>query len=512
MTAPVVVSASGQPDTGSGPYTSNSVTTTQANERLFGVLGFDENTSGHNPAATSPSTLIQSQPVGASNFGIACSDRNAATVGSYTIGFTDPSSVFTYAGSFIVRVQGSSGVGVSTKKAGTSASPSITLTAGSTVVIGVTALNGGTLNVPTSSKGDTFTKVGSTLTTAEGQDIAIYKCEGVVGGATTFTNHFTGSYPAMVVAEYLAPSTGRSASAALTDSADSLTSAGTVSLDGSASLSDGSDALTASGTVSISASAALTDSGDSLSATAQTGSEASASASLTDSPDTLTAAGTVSLEASLSGTDASDSLTAAAGVLVQATASLTDAGDSLTATGSAATPGAPALGAHTMLKVEDYAGSNPETTSAIDTQASGSSFLVLRGGESSVTSTPTDNKSNTWSALGSAEVYDGYSGEFDVRAWTAIGGAGGTGHTVSLDTSAAPTREITIPFIEVKNANQLEDSSITYPHPGTDTGTVTTGTVTTSGAATLIRCGGAIQEGLTRAPYPTAGSRCSTRS
>jgi len=150
---------------------------------------------------------------------------------------------------------------------------------------------------------------------------------------------------------------------------------------------------------------------------------------------------------------------------------------------TAAQPQAVALGAHMLYWQGEGAGSSPAVTSPIDTQATGSSLIVFNAGYASNTLAPTDTYANLWSPLGSAVVYDGYDGAFDVKAYVALGGRGGNGHTVSIVKNGQTAGEITMPFIEVRNAGVLQAVAQNYPSANA---TITSGTVTTTGPATLI--------------------------
>ncbi|VTU38259.1 hypothetical protein H4CHR_04379 [Variovorax sp. PBS-H4] len=72
------------------------------------------------------------------------------------------------------------------------------------------------------------------------------------------------------------------------------------------------------------------------------------------------------------------------------------------------------------------ANSTTVTTAAMNTAGSGRSFLIISSDTSDM-STPTDNKSNTYVALGSGNNNAGNN----LRAWLCVNGTGGTGHTAS---------------------------------------------------------------------------------
>ena len=143
----------------------------------------------------------------------------------------------------------------------------------------------------------------------------------------------------------------------------------------------------------------------------------------------------------------------------------------------------PVLGAHTLLGQEDGSGVDPAVTAAIATQATGSSFVAFNAGFASNGAAPTDSKSNNWKRLGRSVVYNGYDARFDVTAYVALAGKGGSGHTVSIVKRGEPKGEITVPFVEIRNADVLQDVAANYPPPGS---TIKSDDVKTTGPATLI--------------------------
>jgi hypothetical protein len=161
----------------------------------------------------------------------------------------------------------------------------------------------------------------------------------------------------------------------------------------------------------------------------------------------------------------------------------------------------PVLGAHTLLGQENQNGVSPAMTAAIATQASGSSFLVFSAGFTSNSNPPTDNKSNTWTLLGDPVFYNGYNGAFNVKAYLATAGNGGSGHTVSIVKNGYAEGEITVPFVEIRNANILQASAQNYP-----TGAqLTSASVTTTGPALLLAFWWGDGGGLTHTAVPNNG-------
>jgi hypothetical protein len=168
---------------------------------------------------------------------------------------------------------------------------------------------------------------------------------------------------------------------------------------------------------------------------------------------------------------------------------------------AAAALAAQAIGAHTLLGQEDGSGANPAVTASIATQASGSSFIAFSAGYTSNTNGPTDNKGNAWPMLGSAVVYNGFGGAFNVKAYLVLGGVGGSGHAVTVVKNSVPTGEITIPFIEVRDATVLQDVAQNYP-----TGSqLTSGSVTTTGPAVLVAFWWGDSAGLMHSAVPDNG-------
>ncbi|ULU24017.1 hypothetical protein [Dyella terrae] len=168
---------------------------------------------------------------------------------------------------------------------------------------------------------------------------------------------------------------------------------------------------------------------------------------------------------------------------------------------------APTLGAHTMLTQSESDGSSPAVTAGIHTQEEGSSFLVLVAGHADNDAIPTDSYANTWKRIGDPVTYDGYDGRFNASAYLAIGAHGGKHHTVQVVKAGSPNGEITIPFVEILHAGKLQDVAQNYPTPSvparaankltrawqgivgspdTTNSLLTSGTVTTTGPATLV--------------------------
>jgi len=144
---------------------------------------------------------------------------------------------------------------------------------------------------------------------------------------------------------------------------------------------------------------------------------------------------------------------------------------------------ASSLGSHTLLGHED--GNSPAiaVTTPITTAASGSALVVFSAGYATNDHAPTDNYANTWQRLGDPVVYRGYDGVFDVKAYLAMDAGGGSAHRVTIEKNGVPAGEITVPFIEIRDAGVLQALAQNYPPAGS---TLTSGNVTTTGPATLV--------------------------
>lgn len=145
---------------------------------------------------------------------------------------------------------------------------------------------------------------------------------------------------------------------------------------------------------------------------------------------------------------------------------------------------ASSLGAHTLQTQSEGLGTSPVITDPITTQARGSSLIVFNGGYLSNASGPDDSYGNRWKQLGNDVPFgNGYGDRFNVKAYVALNAKGGAGHTVSFVKNGNAEGEISVPFIEIKDAGVLQDISQNYAPTGL---VMTSGNVTTTGPATLI--------------------------
>lgn len=145
---------------------------------------------------------------------------------------------------------------------------------------------------------------------------------------------------------------------------------------------------------------------------------------------------------------------------------------------------APSLGAHTLLAQSEGLGISPAVTAPVSTQPHGSSLIVFNGGYSSVSALPVDNYGNRWKQLGTAVPYgNGYGDRFDVKAYLVLSARGGTNHAVSIAKPNQVAGEISVPFVEIRQAGVLQDVAQNYPAASL---VMTSGRVTTTGPAALV--------------------------
>lgn len=160
------------------------------------------------------------------------------------------------------------------------------------------------------------------------------------------------------------------------------------------------------------------------------------------------------------------------------------------------------LGAHTLLAHEDGNGPSVAITSPITTAATASTLLVFSAGYTDNNLPPSDNYANAWTQLGTPVVYRGYNGAFDVTAYLVLRASGGVGHTVSIVKNNVPAGEITVPFVELRDAGVLQSVAVNYPPASS---ALTSGDVTTTGPATLIAVWWGDATGLHHSAIPDNG-------
>jgi len=122
----------------------------------------------------------------------------------------------------------------------------------------------------------------------------------------------------------------------------------------------------------------------------------------------------------------------------------------------------PSLGAHVFLGQGEGLGVSPATTPPVATQAQGSLFVVFNAGYASNDAKPSDTYRNTWKPLGKPATYANYGDRFNVNAWVARDGKGGANHTVSIVKRGEPKGELSMPFVEVRNAHRVSAFAQSY--------------------------------------------------
>jgi hypothetical protein len=143
----------------------------------------------------------------------------------------------------------------------------------------------------------------------------------------------------------------------------------------------------------------------------------------------------------------------------------------------------PSLGAHVFLGQGEGLGVSPAVTPAMDTQTSGSVFVIFNAGYSSNDGSPLDSYGNRWKALGHPLTYADYGDRFDVRAYIATSGKGGPRHTVSIEKDGEPKGELSLPFVEVRNASRVQAFAQNYADKAL---VVASNEITVDGPATLL--------------------------
>lgn len=127
---------------------------------------------------------------------------------------------------------------------------------------------------------------------------------------------------------------------------------------------------------------------------------------------------------------------------------------------------------------------NVGATSAGLTTVTGHTFLVLVStyGSSAPTISLTDNKSNTYTAVGAAirNATDGMT----IRAYVCIGGTGGAGHVWTLSTSATANNYCAIMAIELSGVASVDASA--QVSTTANAASITTGSFTPTNTNTAV--------------------------
>lgn len=141
----------------------------------------------------------------------------------------------------------------------------------------------------------------------------------------------------------------------------------------------------------------------------------------------------------------------------------------------------PRLGAHVLVAQNDGAGTSPVLTPAVNTQASGSTFIAFSAGWGRNYLAPTDSYGNSWAPVSGKNAYVRWP-DFYTAIWAAPQGVGGPGHTLTFNKSAyRPADEISAAFIEVTGGGRID-----YVFRNAPASDQSPGSITVDGPATLI--------------------------
>jgi hypothetical protein len=141
------------------------------------------------------------------------------------------------------------------------------------------------------------------------------------------------------------------------------------------------------------------------------------------------------------------------------------------------------LGAHVFLGQGEGLGVSPAITPAVDTQPRGSVFVVFNAGYANNDAMPRDTYGNRWKPLGHTMTYADYGDRFDVKGYIALEGKGGPGHSVSIVKRGEPRGELSLPFVEVRNASRVQAIAQSYAEPSL---VVASADIEVDGPATLL--------------------------
>jgi hypothetical protein len=148
---------------------------------------------------------------------------------------------------------------------------------------------------------------------------------------------------------------------------------------------------------------------------------------------------------------------------------------------SASASGEPFLGVHDLKYYVFGTSGGSITTDAVTTQTSGSTIIVGVGrGDNSAQATPTDNKSNDYTQLGTSHTYTNWP-DSGTALYASQIARGGAGHQVTVDHQSGD--ETTLVMVEVRNGGQVKDHKWKEVRSGRS---LTSESVTTTGPAVLI--------------------------
>lgn len=143
----------------------------------------------------------------------------------------------------------------------------------------------------------------------------------------------------------------------------------------------------------------------------------------------------------------------------------------------------PTLGAHVFLGQGEGIGAHPAVTPSMDTAATGSVLIAFNAGYASNQGAPRDTYGNRWKSLGRALPYANYGDRFDVQAYVATSARGGPAHTLTIAKPGEPTGELSLPFIEIRNATNVQAFAQNYADASL---VVASKSITVDGPATLL--------------------------
>lgn len=143
----------------------------------------------------------------------------------------------------------------------------------------------------------------------------------------------------------------------------------------------------------------------------------------------------------------------------------------------------PSLGAHVFLGQGEGLGTDPAVTPAMDTAANGSVLIAFNAGYASNDGGPKDTYGNRWKSLGHGLTYANYGDRFGVTAYVALAAKGGPGHRLSIAKPGEPKGELSLPFVEVRNATRVQAFAQNYADASL---VVASKTITVDGPATLL--------------------------
>lgn len=143
----------------------------------------------------------------------------------------------------------------------------------------------------------------------------------------------------------------------------------------------------------------------------------------------------------------------------------------------------PTLGAHVFLGQGEGIGADPAVTPGMDTAPSGSVLIAFNAGYASNQGRPRDTYGNRWKALGGGLSYANYGDRFNVQAYIAVAARGGPGHSLTAAKPGEPHGELSLPFIEVRNASRVQAFAQNYADAAL---VVSSKSITVDGPATLL--------------------------